>query len=181
MSQLLSTATTVRPVELETERLSLLPLSGEHLPFLAQIYADADVNRYIGGEKLDLASTAQQITAFQAVWQERGYGHSAVLHRKSGRFLGRVGLHPWPQWNEVEVGWVLARSAQGHGYASEAAASWITYAFGALGIARLTAVIHPDNAASQRVAARLGFHLDRADKTPHGVDVLVYEVLADVG
>ncbi len=79
------------------------------------------------------------------------------------------------------MGWVLARSAQGHGYASEAAASWITYAFGAVGIARLTAVIHPDNAASQRVAARLGFHLDRADKTPHGVDVLVYEVLADVG
>ncbi len=77
----------MRPVELETQRLSLVPLSCEHLPFLAPIYADPDVNRYIGGQELDLASTARQITSFQAVWQERGYGQSAVLHRESGRFL----------------------------------------------------------------------------------------------
>jgi RimJ/RimL family protein N-acetyltransferase len=167
-------------VDLETQRLILVPLSAEHLPLLAQIYADPDVNRYIGGEGLDLAATKRQMALFEAVWQERGYGQSAVLQRDSGRFLGRVGLHPWPHWNEVEVGWVLAPSAQGHGYASEAAASWITYAFGTLGIPRLTAVIHPENTASQRVAARLGFHLDREDQTPCGVDVLVFERLTGV-
>jgi RimJ/RimL family protein N-acetyltransferase len=165
---------------METQRLILVPLSGEHLPSLAQIYADPHVNRYIGGEELDLASTGRQIAVFQAVWQEHGYGQSAVLHRQTGRFVGRVGLHPWPQWNEVEVGWVLARSAQGHGYASEAAASWIAYALQVLRIVRLTAVIHPENASSRRVASRLGFTLDREDQTPSGVDVLIFERLTDL-
>lgn len=168
-------------VQLETERLVLVPLSAEQLPFLAQIYADPDVNRYIGGEALDLAATANQIVKFESIWNERGYGQSALLHRESGQYLGRVGLHPWPAWNEVEVGWVLSRSAQGHGYATEAATRWIAHAFDTLDLTRLTAVIHPDNAASQRVAARLGFLVDREDRTPQGVDVLVYERLADRG
>jgi RimJ/RimL family protein N-acetyltransferase len=165
---------------METQRLILVPLSGKHLGSLAQIYSDPDVNRYIGGEGLDLAETGRQIAAFEAVWEVHGYGQSAVLHRESGLFLGRVGLHPWPQWNEVEVGWVLARSAQGYGYASEAAASWITYAFGVLRIARLVAVIHPENVSSQRVASRLGFKLDREDQTPGGLHVLVFERLTDL-
>jgi RimJ/RimL family protein N-acetyltransferase len=33
-------------------------------------------------------------------------------------------LHPWPQWDEVELGYVLARHAQGRGLAAEAARVW---------------------------------------------------------
>jgi len=168
-------------VQLETERLVLVPLSADYLPSLAQIYADPEVNRYVGGDTLDHDATARQVARFESIWSERGYGQSALLDRASGRFLGRVGLHPWPGWNEVEVGWVLGSHAQGHGYATEAAACWISCAFESLGIARLTAVIHPDNDASQRVAARLAFRVHREDRTEKGVNVLVYERLADQG
>jgi RimJ/RimL family protein N-acetyltransferase len=69
--------------------------------------------------------------------------------------LGRAGLHPWPAWGEVELGYVLVRAAQGRGYATEAATAWMDTAFGVLGPDRLTAVIHPDNRPSRALAERL--------------------------
>jgi RimJ/RimL family protein N-acetyltransferase len=165
-------------VHLETARLLLPPLGREHTAALAQVYADPEVARYIGGDALDAVGTARQVDRFETVWQERGYGQSALLDRSSGVLLGRAGLHPWPQWDEVELGYVLARSAQGRGYATEAASVWIDTALGKLGLSRITAVIHPDNHASRDLATRLGFRVHRSDVAPSGVGVIVYERLA---
>jgi RimJ/RimL family protein N-acetyltransferase len=71
------------------------------------------------------------------------------------------GLHPWPQRDEVELGYVLARHALGRGIAAEAVRAWLDVAYGELGPRRLTAVIHPDNAASRALATRLGFRVHR--------------------
>ena len=92
--------------------------------------------------------------------------------------LGRAELHPWPQWREVELGYVLAQHAWGRGLATEAASAWLDVAFGTLGLDRLTAVIHPDNAPSRGLAIRLDFRVHREDVTPAGVPVLVHERLA---
>jgi len=163
-------------VLLETERLLLPPLDQRHLDALAAIYADPEVARYIGGDRLDAAGTAAQLVRFEQVWREHGYGQSAVLERATGALIGRAGLHPWPAWGEVELGYVLARRAQGRGYATEAARAWLDAASGVLGLDRLTAVIHPDNRASRALAERLGFAVHRHDVTPSGVPVVVYEL-----
>ena len=165
-------------VRLETERLVLEPLDRRHTAALARVHADPDVARYVGGAALDAEGTAALVTRFEAIWREHGWGQSAVVERSSGDLIGRVGLHPWPLWEEVELGYVLARHAQGHGYATEAARAWLDVAFDELGLDRITAVIHPDNAPSRRLAARLGFRVHREDVTPTGVHVLVHELLA---
>lgn len=168
-------------MHLETQRLVMPPLSAAHTAALAAIYADPDVARYIGGDTLDAAGTAAQVECFENVWREHGFGQSALIDRASGTLTGRAGLHPWPQWDEVELGYVLARSAQGRGLACEAAAVWMATAFGALGLHRLTAVIHPDNQPSRALAARLGFQVHRRDVTPAGIAVVVYECFARRG
>lgn len=152
------------------------PLSARHTAALAEVYADPDVARYIGGAALDAAGTAAQVDRFRAVWHEHGYGQSALLDRRTGVLLGRAGLHPWPEWDEVELGHVLARHAQGRGLAREAAEAWLDVAFGELGLHRLTAVIHPDNAPSRALASYLGFRVHREDVTPSGIRVLVHEL-----
>jgi RimJ/RimL family protein N-acetyltransferase len=154
------------------------PLSGQHTEALTELYADPDVVRYIGGAALDPEGTAAQVVRFEAVWREYGFGQSALLDRGTGAFLGRAGLHPWPQWDEVELGYVLARHAQGRGLAGEAARAWLDVASTQLGLHRLTAVIHPDNAPSRALATRLGFRVHREDVTPSGVRVLVHERFA---
>jgi RimJ/RimL family protein N-acetyltransferase len=165
-------------LHLETDRLLLPPLARRHTADLAAVYADPDVARYIGGSRLDAAGTAEQVARFEQVWSERGFGQSALIDRATGRFLGRAGLHPWPAWDEVELGYVLAASAQGRGYATEAATAWIDTAFDVLGLDRLTANIHPDNRPSRALAERLRFRVHRTDVTPGGVPVVVYERLA---
>ena len=165
-------------MHLVTERLLLPPLGRQHAEGLATVYADEEVARYIGGDSLDAAVTATQVARFESIWTTLGYGQSAVILRTSGEFIGRVGLHPWPEWDEVEIGWVIARHAQRQGYAQEAATAWLRAAFGELALHRLTAVIHPDNKRSRSLAERLGFTLHRSDVTPSGVHVLVYERVA---
>ncbi len=154
------------------------PLPGQHTEALTELYAEADVARYIGGAALDAEGTAAQVVRLDEVWREDGFGQSALLDRGTGAFLGRAGLHPWPQRDEIELGYVLARHAQGRGLAGEAARASLDVASTRLGLDRLIAVIHPDNAPSRALATRLGSRVHREDVTSSGVRVLVHERFA---
>jgi RimJ/RimL family protein N-acetyltransferase len=161
---------------LATERLLLPPLTRGHTLELVALYSDPDVARYVGGAALTAEATAAQAGRLADEWRDRGYGQSAAIDRATGTFLGRVGLHYWPAWDEVELGYVLAAHAQGRGLAAEAGRAWIDWARTAPGIDSLTAVIDPRNAPSIGLALRLGFALDRSDVTPTGVAVRVYRL-----
>jgi len=162
------------PFTLETERLVLPPLDASRADELAEIYADPEVAAYIGGDQLSPEGTRRQVSAFERVWRERGCGQSAVIERTTGRMLGRVGLHYWPAWDETELGYVLARGAQGRGIAREASTVWLRWADAELPDDYVTAVIHPDNAASIGLATRLGFTKWRVDVIPSGTTVLIF-------
>jgi len=161
---------------LSTARLLLPPLTLEHTDRLIALYSDPEVARYVGGDALTDERVALQAQRFVDVWREHGYGQSAVIERETGAFVGRVGLHYWPQWNEVELGYVLAASAQHRGLAAEASAAWIAWSRASLAHDHLIAVIDPRNAASVSLALRLGFAFDRDDVTPTGVAVSVYRL-----
>lgn len=164
------------PFGLETSRLSLQPITAEHRKNLGQIYADPDVARYIGGDRLTEEAIDYQISGFAAEWYERGYGQSSVFHKETGEFLGRIGLHYWPNWNEIELGYVLGKSAQGQGFATEGAEAWIEWAEANNDIPYIIANIHPDNSASIHRAEKLGFTYDRNDLTPLGLPTLIYRL-----
>lgn len=159
-----------------TERLQLSPLTPSDTGEMTALYSDPEVSRYVGGERLTPQTVPQQVEAFAAEWAERGYGQSAVRERGSGRFIGRIGLHFWPHWNEVELGYVLRADAQGRGFASEGSRAWIRRAQDQ-GIAKhLIANIHPENAASIRLARTLDFTFEREDFVPSGLPTLVYRL-----
>lgn len=95
---------------------------------------------------------------FLGQWTLRGHGQWAVEHTGTGQLLGRAGLH-LPErdgWPGLEVGWTLHPDHWGHGFATEAGAAAIDYAFHVLGRDEVVSIIHPDNHASQAVARRLG-------------------------
>jgi RimJ/RimL family protein N-acetyltransferase len=163
-------------VILETKRLQLVPLGPSLAEQLWDVYADTEVARFVGGDSLTPAATGEQTIWFSRVWEERGYGQSAVFWRATGQMIGRIGLSYWPEWEEVELGYVVARAAQGRGLAQEGARAWIDWAVANLSEDHLIAVIHPENAASARLAQRLGFAVDRRETTRDGIDVVVYRL-----
>jgi RimJ/RimL family protein N-acetyltransferase len=56
----------------------------------------------------------------------------------------------------AEIGYTLARSAWGKGYAVEAAEAAVGYLFEDLGVTRVEGMLHPDNTASAQVLERVG-------------------------
>jgi len=63
----------------------------------------------------------------------------------------------------VELGWRLARSAWGHGYATEAALAAAGYGFGVMGLPEIVAVTTAGNLRSQAVMQRIGMTSDPAE------------------
>lgn len=159
---------------LETARLLLPPLTREHTAEMARVYADPEVARFVGGVGLNSESIPLQVADFADEWDLRDYGQSAVIDRESGAFLGRIGLHYWRNWDEVELGYILDRSAQGRGLAAEGSRAWIDWAENEALIDHLIANIHPKNAPSIGLATKLGFQFDRQDETPSGKPTLIY-------
>jgi RimJ/RimL family protein N-acetyltransferase len=149
---------------LETPRLSLRPLGPDDVDAFVALHADERVNRFVGSYTRERA--LERLRTIERQWAERGHGLCAVHLKETGEFLGRCGLNYWAPFDETELGWTLKAQAWGHGYATEAARACLDWGFARLDAAYFTAMIHPANAASIRVAERLGF-------TPLREDVLL--------
>ena len=157
----------------ETERLRLRALEESDLDAWAAIVGDAEVQQFTGGT-MGRVEAWFRIATYHGHWALRGYGQWAVCDRTSGRLLGRAGLWFPEGWPELEVGWTLARSAWGHGYATEAGRAAIEWGRSTLRLTRIASVINPGNARSIAVAERLGMSFDRATTLADGEDVSVY-------
>lgn len=65
------------------------------------------------------------------------------------------------------MGWRLARSAWGHGYATEAARAAVAHGFGPLGLEEIVAMVVPSNDRSQGVMRKLGMTSDEGADFDH--------------
>jgi len=86
-------------------------------------------------------------------------------------FIGYVGLSV-PTFEAhftpcVEIGWRLAKEHWGHGYASEAAAASLRFAFEKLSFPQVVSFTAPLNRRSIRVMERIGMSRDPADDFDH--------------
>jgi [ribosomal protein S5]-alanine N-acetyltransferase len=164
-------------VELETARLSLRPFAADDRGAIHAVYADPEVMRYVGhGAHRTPAETARALRGYADSLAARGYGFVAVVERATGAVVGDAGLHPLAgRGPDVELGYTLARSAWGHGYATEVGGALVAHAFEALGMPRVMAQVEPANAASRRVVEKLGM-AERGMRLAYGRPHLLYGV-----
>ena len=148
-------------VTLITRRLLLRMFRETDLDDYAQMCADPEVVRYLGaGIPMPRPEVWRHIAMILGHWQLRGYGLWAVEEQSTGQLIGRIGLFNPEGWPEVEVGWMLRRSSWGYGFATEGAQAALRYAFETLHQVHVISMIRPENAASIRVAERLGETLE---------------------
>lgn len=76
------------------------------------------------------------------------------------------GLHDidW-QGRQCDTGYWVRKSAQGRGFATEAANALVRYVFGALGMRRIGLTHSGGNEASRRIAERLGFSFEGVQRS----------------
>ena len=162
------------PWRLETPRLLIRRLEPGDVEPLAVLWTDVEVTRYLGGPR-DPQRVRASMAADAAAVEQPAMDLWTVVEKVGGRVVGHCGLleKTVDGRAEVELVYVLARWAWGHGYATEAAAAVCKYAFEGLGLRRLVSLVDPPNAASLRVAARLGMRLKGETVRPDGRHLLV--------
>jgi ribosomal-protein-alanine N-acetyltransferase len=122
--------------------------------------------------RLTRAESDQLIDAIEAGFEQRGYGFWALELRASGEFLGFTGVSEVmsfkaPFTPSVEVGWRLARSAWGHGYATEAARASLAFGFQQAGLDQIVSFTSALNLRSTAVMERIGMTRDPAEDFDH--------------
>jgi RimJ/RimL family protein N-acetyltransferase len=159
-------------LRLVTDRLVLRRWRPSDREPFAALNADPEVMRQFAAPLGRSASDAF-VNRIEASFDELGYGLWAVEVRASSSFVGFAGLarqtFEAPFNPSVEVGWRLARSAWGHGYATEGARAALDHAFGALGLDEVVSITTPGNERSRAVMRRLGMTRDPQDdfEQPH--------------
>jgi len=71
----------------------------------------------------------KHVAAFAEVFAEHGFTLWAVESKATGELLGRVGLWPLKGTDEVELGYVVARSYWNQGIATETSAACLGFGF----------------------------------------------------
>ena len=164
---------------LETARLRLRDYRPEDFSFFRAIWADPEVTRFIGGEPRGEEEVWTKFLRMIGHWRMMGFGYWAVEEKATGALIGETGLCDFKRdmapsiKGELEAGWVLTSAAQGKGYATEAMTAVVDWAAAHFPDKRMCCIIEPANAASIRVAEKLGF-VENAKATYHGEEILLF-------
>jgi len=144
----------------------LCEMSLGDLDFVAAMLGDPAVMRFYP-KVYNREESAGWVRRQLGRYARDGVGLWLARDKSSGRAVGQVGLirRPIDGRPETEIGWLIHRPYQRCGYASEGAAACRDYAFGPLGLPRVTSPIRPENLPSRGVAAKIGL-------TPAGRTVL---------
>ena len=162
-------------VRLETERLILRMWRETDFEDYAELCADPEVMRYLGGKTFDRTEAWRHMASAIGHWHLRGYGTWAVEEKGSGLLVGRIGCIYPEGWPGFEVGWTLKREFWGKGYATEGARRSLEYAFNELEQPHVISLIQAENRGSIGVAERIGERLEGTARVM-GLDVLVYGI-----
>lgn len=140
----------------ETRRLILRPRTMADLAACLAMDRDPEVIRYVDGLWSNPIEHRRFVKGRIAAAYPDGLGYWTVVAKTDGSFLGWVLLIPVDGVGpEIEIGWRFVRASWGRGYATEAAASVLAHARDTLRLP-VVADIDPDNAASMRVAEKIG-------------------------
>jgi RimJ/RimL family protein N-acetyltransferase len=154
-------------MDLRTERLRFREMTDTDLDAMADLLGDPVVMRYYPRPKTR-REAQRWIEWNRANYRDLGFG-LWIIETSDGRFVGDCGLtvQEVEGQRDVEVGYHVRVEFQNQGLATEAALAAKAIALDH-GVARLIAIINPQNIPSQRVAEKIGLQYERTVSHPDG-------------
>jgi ribosomal-protein-alanine N-acetyltransferase len=169
---------TLVPPEIRSDRLTARPPAPGDVPALHALYRDADAVRWLSpGAEPTEARIVEMVEVDLAHWRAHGFGRWVWCERDSGELVARAGprLAVVGGCPDVEIHWSVRADRRRRGLAAEAAEAAVRACFDepALRLDSVTALAHPDNAASHGVMRAVGFAYERPVEY-HGAPHAVY-------
>jgi RimJ/RimL family protein N-acetyltransferase len=168
---------------LETERLILRGHGVDDFASCVALWSDPVVVKFIGGGQPATEEQAwARLLRYVGHWDLLGFGFWAMFERATGEFVGEIGAADFrrditPPIGNLETGWVLARSAHGKDYATEALRCVLAWLDDTFPGKPTVCVIDPGNIASLGVAKKVGYE-QIGTRTYHGDEVMILRRLA---
>jgi RimJ/RimL family protein N-acetyltransferase len=164
----------------ETARLRLCPRGLADTDACLAMDREPGVTRFVDGPWADPQAHRAFIEQRTAGPYPPGLGYWVIARRDDpASFLGWALLIPEDAVGpEVEIGWRLRPEAWGQGIATEAARPLLAYAFVTLKLRAVIAEIDAENAASCRVALKLGM-TERSVQEASGRRLVLMQRLAE--
>ncbi len=166
---------------LATSRLTLRRFTTQDESAIRTYATDPRVMHYLEEGPM----TQEQVQA----WLDNQCGEAAqafpAILNQTGQLIGHMVFHLWFAPQTYEIGWVFHPAHQGKGYATEAAAALLRYAFVDLQAHRVIATCQPENPASYRIMEKIGMRREgyfrQCILRPDGVwwDEYFYAILAE--
>jgi [ribosomal protein S5]-alanine N-acetyltransferase len=163
----------------ETERLLHRPITRDDLELLIEMRSDAEVNKYLGGTRLqNRERIAQRMEFYLDCLEKNGYGMCLMIWKETNEPIGWSGLQPLEDTGEMEVGYGMIRKFWGRGVGYETALGWLRYGFETVGLERIVAVAIPENTGSWRIMEKCGMKYEKTEDH-YGEECVFYAVSRD--
>ncbi len=156
-SQLAQSNALKAPAIVDTARLRLRrPTLGDAPEIFRRYASDVDVTRFVGCPRHTSVDQTEAFVAFSdAEWDRWPAGAYLACSRDTGALVGSTGFG-FESESRAATGYVFAKDAWGHGYATEALLAMVDLA-PRLGVTRLFALCHRDHPSSIHVLEKGGF------------------------
>ena len=166
------------PIICETPRLILRQFNEGDVEALFGFLGDPEVMRFsITGPETREDIQTKYLGSCLKRYARDGLGQWAVVRKSDGICVGECGIcvQEVDGEREFEISYRLRRDCWGMGLATEATRACRDYGFKTAGLHRMISVIESENAASIRVAEKMGMALEKSASF-HKIPVLVYSV-----
>lgn len=162
---------------LETERLSIRPLTESDLDAFHAIFEDPEVMARIpSGASRDLAQSKERLDWIIEHQDRHGFSLWAMVEKASRELIGDCGLiYVEGEGPEIELAYHLRRDKWGSGYVTEAAKECVRFGLKELQIPRIIALAEPLHFVSRRVMEKIGM-THEGDEEYYGTRMVVYSI-----
>ena len=142
---------------LTSDRLALRRFTPDDIDWLADLYSDPEVTKYLGGVK-DRTKTEEllRVRILEYYEEHPGLGIWMTVERETGVRVGFHLLNHIRGESIIQTGFSLVKSAWGKGFATEMAAAILRYGFKDMKLRRIAGMADVQNHASQRVLLKIG-------------------------
>ena len=151
----------VKNMRLETDRLIIRPYIESDRMESFQLMQDKDLFKYMNMEVMSLEEHKELfkwlIDSYDIGFDgDFKYSFNVIL-KETGKHIGWVGVGWLESDHSIkEIFWLMGKKYWNHGYASEAAAALLEYAFNVIGLNEIVALCKPENIGSKRVMEHIG-------------------------
>ena len=166
---------------IETPRLALHRLTTDDADFILELLNEPSFLRFIGDKGVRTREDACRyiLDGPMASYERFGFGLYRVERKDGGEPIGICGLLKRDSLEDVDVGFAFLPRFWSNGFAFESASAVLAHGRQTWGLKRILAITSPDNEASIRLLAKLGFRFERmarlSEETPE-VKVFAAEV-----